>query len=120
MRIGLDLVSVEVVAASIAEHGDRYLTRTYTPDELFDCGGEPQRLAARFAAKEATMKVLDRGEEALPWTSIGVRRDPSGRPTLELTGAAAELAARRGLSRFELSLTHEGQFGAAVVLAMSV
>jgi holo-[acyl-carrier protein] synthase len=119
MRVGLDLVSVEAVTEAIATHGDRYLERTYTPEELRDCGGQPHRLAARFAAKEATMKALDRGDEALPWTSIAVHRDRSGRPTLELTGAAAALAASRGLTRFEVSLTHDGGFGAAIVIALT-
>jgi holo-[acyl-carrier protein] synthase len=119
MRIGLDLASVEAVAAAIADHGERYLRRTYTEDELRDCAGEPARLAARFAAKEATMKVLDCGDEPLPWTSIAVRRTPSGRPSIELTGAAALLAARRGLVAFEVSLTHEAGVAAAVVLASS-
>jgi holo-[acyl-carrier protein] synthase len=118
-RIGLDLVSVEAVAAAIATHGDRYLRRTYTEEELRDCAGEPERLAARFAAKEAAMKALDRGDEPLPWTSIAVHRDAGGRPTLQLSGAAAELAARRGLANFELSLTHDGGYSAAVVLASS-
>ena len=119
LRIGLDLVSVEQVSESIATHGERYLRRTYSEDELRDCGGQHHRLAARFAAKEATMKVLDRGDESLPWTSIAVHRDDTGRPSLVLTGAAAELAKRRGIDRFELSLTHDGGFGAAVVVALS-
>jgi len=117
-RIGLDLVSVEAVEQSIAVHGDRYLIRTFTDDELRECGGRPDRLAARFAAKEAVMKALDRGDEPLPWTSIATRRDATGRPTVVLTGAAAELAARRGLAIFELSLTHDAGYGAAVVLAL--
>jgi holo-[acyl-carrier protein] synthase len=118
LRIGLDLVSVDAVRESIATHGERYLSRTYTDDELRECDGRPERLAARFAAKEAVMKALDRGDEPLPWTSIAVHRDESGRPSLVLTGAAAELASRRGLGTFELSLTHEAGFGAAVVVAL--
>jgi holo-[acyl-carrier protein] synthase len=118
MRVGLDLVSVAAVAESIATHGERYLQRTYTEAELRDCGGRPERLAARFAAKEAVMKALDRGDEALPWTSIAVERDPSGRPTVALTGAAAALASARGLGSFEVSLTHDGDYSAAIVIGL--
>lgn len=118
LRIGLDLVSVESVVQAIAAHGDRYLNRTYTDAELRDCAGDPHRLAARFAAKEALMKVLDRGDEALPWTSVAVHRDATGRPSLVLSGAASDLARRRGLASFELSLTHEDGYSAAVVLAL--
>ena len=118
MRVGLDLVSVAAVAEAVEAHGDRYLERTYTPAELDECAGRPDRLAARFAAKEAAMKALDPGDEALPWTSIAVRRAAGGRPALELTGAAAELAAVRGLTRFEVSLTHDGDYSAAIVLGL--
>ena len=118
MRVGLDLVSVDAVAEAIALHGERYLTRTYTAEELRECGGQPHRLAARFAAKEATMKVLDRGDEALPWTSIAVERQGTGRPRLTLTGAAAELAADRGIAHFEVSLTHDGGYSAAIVVGL--
>jgi holo-[acyl-carrier protein] synthase len=117
MRVGLDLVSVPAVADAIAVHGERYLHRTYTEAELRDCGGRPDRLAARFAAKEAVMKALDRRDEALPWTSIAVERDAGGRATVALTGAAAALAADRGVSGFEVSLTHDGDYSAAIVVA---
>jgi holo-[acyl-carrier protein] synthase len=63
------------------------------------------------------MKALRRDDEPLPWTSIGVSTDRSGRPTLELTGPAAVLARRRGVRSLSVSLTHEGQFAAAVVVA---
>lgn len=121
-KVGIDLVSIEAVEESIRVHASRYLGRVYTAGELHDCSspaGAPDAasLAARFAAKEAAMKVLRAGDEALPWRSIGVRRDRFGGPLIELTGAAAELADRRGIDDFEVSLTHEGPFAAAVVIA---
>jgi len=119
MRIGLDLLSAEAVAEAIDAHGERYLRRVYTEQELSDVGGDPLRLAARFAAKEATFKALGRGDEAIAWRSIGVRLDPAGRPSLELTGAAAELAGDCGVTSLELSLTHDGAYAAAVVLAVT-
>jgi holo-[acyl-carrier protein] synthase len=119
VAVGIDLVCAERIQESMREHGERYLHRVYTAAELADCDGDPLRLAARFAAKEATMKVLRRGDEALPWNSIGVRRDGAGRPSIELTGAAAELAEARGVGSLELSLTHDGGYAAAVVLAIS-
>ncbi len=123
MRVGIDIVSVEVVRESIREHGDRYLKRFYTEGELRDCdtaeGPIAERLAGRFAAKEATMKVLRPLDEAIPWRSIGVVRHGAGWVTLELSGRAAELAAEAGLSEFELSICHEGAYAAAVVVAKS-
>ncbi len=120
--VGIDLAAVADVEESIGVHGGRYLSRVYTSRELRDCatsGGLPDagRLAARFAAKEATMKVLRVGDEALPWQTIGVLSGPGGRPSLELTGAAGELARRRGIGSLDLSITHEGPFAAAIVVA---
>ncbi|MGD0981466.1 MAG: holo-ACP synthase [Solirubrobacteraceae bacterium] len=120
--VGLDLASIEDVQWSINAHADRYLRRVYTNRELDDCrnpDGTPnaRRLAARFAAKESTMKALRLADEALPWRSIGVRSDGFGRPSIELSGRAEELASRRGVSALDVSLTHEGPFAAAVVVA---
>jgi len=117
ISIGIDLTSADAVADSLRDHGERYLERVYTEREIRDCASESGRLAARFAAKEATMKALRRDDEAIPWTSIGVRLDGAGRPSLELTGAAAALARRRAAGDLAVSLTHEGQFAAAVVIA---
>jgi holo-[acyl-carrier protein] synthase len=121
LSVGIDLVSVESVEASIRTHASRYLQRVYTEREVADCGGElavdPERLAARFAAKEATLKVLRPVDGGVPWRSIEVRRDPAGWVELELSGAAAELAAEHGLDRFVVSLSHEGGLASAVVVA---
>jgi holo-[acyl-carrier protein] synthase len=122
VAVGLDLASIEDVQWSINAHGDRYLRRVYTTRELEDCrnaDGTPnaRRLAARFAAKESTMKALRTADEALPWRSIGVRSDDFGRPSIELSGAAQELACDRGVKALDVSLTHEGPFAAAVVIA---
>lgn len=121
IRVGTDLMSVESVRNSIRTHESRYLDRVYTERELSDCrtdaGVDPGRLAARFAAKEATMKVLRPDDEAIPWRSIEVLRQPSGWVGIELSGAAAALAADAGVSEFALSISHEGEFASAVVVA---
>ncbi len=120
-RVGIDLVSVQAVRESIREHGDRYLKRFYTEDELRDCdsgqGIVAERLAARFAAKEATLKVLRPGDEAIPWRTIGVVRHGPGWVTVELSGRAAALATEGGLKDFEVSISHEDDYASAVVIA---
>jgi holo-[acyl-carrier protein] synthase len=121
IRIGIDLVNVNDVREAIAEHGERYLERVYTADELQDCTRDsepdPGRLAARFAAKEATMKVLRCGDEALPWSSIALRKRPGGWPDLELAGEAKRLAQSAGVGELTVSITHEADYAAAVVAA---
>jgi len=117
-RVGIDLASVSDVREAVAAHGDRYLRRVYTPQELLDCGGDPARLAGRFAAKEAALKVLrPRRDTALPWSDIEVRRDPEGWTELRLVGSAALRAEHEGLASFSVSMSHEGDTACAVVMA---
>jgi holo-[acyl-carrier protein] synthase len=121
LRVGIDLVSVDSVRDSVNVHAEHYLRRVYTEREVRDCskpgGVDPERLAARFAAKEATLKVLRPGEVGVPWFEIEVRRNPEGWVELELSGAAAALAAAAGITELALSITHEGGFASAVVVA---
>jgi holo-[acyl-carrier protein] synthase len=121
LRVGIDLVRVSTVRDAIAAHGERYLARVYTARELEDCRTagvvDPLRLAARFAAKEAAMKALRVGDEAVPWPSIEVVRHRTGHAELELHGRAGELAAAQGLEHLAVSLTHEDEYASAVVAA---
>lgn len=102
-RVGIDLVSVESVRESIAAHGDRYLARVYTPQELEDCrrpagraGPDPAHLAARFAAKEAVFKILHVGDQAVAWLDVQTRRDPTGSDKFNLKGGLPILRLKPG------------------------
>ena len=122
IRVGFDLVAVGSIEQALrASHGEHYLKRVYTEREVRDCrtatGVDPERLAARFAAKEATIKILPLDGDGMSLQSIEVLREPSGRVHLELTGRAATLAAEAGVIDLALSLAHEGGFAAAVVVA---
>jgi holo-[acyl-carrier protein] synthase len=119
--VGIDLVSVDAVREAISMHAERYLQRVYTERELADCaspaGVDAERLAARFAAKEAAVKVLRPGEVGLPLRAIEVRSSAEGWVDLELSGTAAQLAEEEGLRDFALSISHEAGFATAVVVA---
>lgn len=121
VRVGIDLVSEETVRDALSEHGERYLRRIYTEAEVRQCqtphGLIHARLAARFAAKEATIKVLRPADEPIPWQSIELVRHPSGWVDLQLSGRAAALAANQGLVDFAVSVAHEAGFATAVVIA---
>lgn len=121
VRVGMDLVSVASVEESLSLHAERYLERVFTPREVADCSPsgapEPERLAARFAAKEAALKVLRPADVGVPWRAIEVRRDAGGWVELELSGAAATLAREAGVTELAVSLTHEAGTAAAVVIA---
>jgi holo-[acyl-carrier protein] synthase len=121
-RVGIDIVEVRDVREALQAHGDRYLRRVFSRDEVDDCRGHdedpaPERLAARFAAKEAVIKVLRPHGQAVPWRTIHLVRRPGGWVDVELTGQAARLAEEAGLDELCLSLTHEREVAAATVLA---
>ncbi len=122
LRVGTDVVAVHEVAASVDTFGARYLERVYTEHELKSCVGSPTvqaaRLAARFAAKEATIKVLRPIGHQPDWRSVEVRRHAEGWCTMALTGHAAALADEAGIAELAVSLTHEGDIAAAVVVAL--
>jgi len=122
VRVGIDVTEIEQVQTAIARFGSRYEQRLFTALERTEATGTPAvraaSLAARFAAKEAALKVLEVGDDPPPWTSIEVRRDPEGHPNLHLDGAAARMAADRGLGSWSVSLSHDGPIAAAVVAAM--
>lgn len=121
LRVGADIARVDDVSASVARFGDRYLRRLFTPHEIASCTGAPPvvaaSLAARFAAKEATIKVLRPVAAAPGWRTIEVCQHPSGWCELRLTGEAAALAAAADIKDLAVSLTHDGDLAAAVVLA---
>lgn len=120
VAVGIDLTSVSQVRHSMDDFGDRFLHRVFTPTEIADCSvwhDPAPHLAARFAAKEATIKALMVEDVQPPWRSIEVRRHPSGWCGINLTGEAARLAEARGIGRLAVSLSHEGELAAAVVVA---
>ena len=119
VRIGCDVHTVSQTEASIALFGERYLRRVFTPHELEHCAGDLERLTGRFAAKEAVLKVLEpEPDDAVPWSSIEVRNSRSGAPFVALSGPASELAARRGIARIDISLSHDAGIGLAVAAAV--
>jgi holo-[acyl-carrier protein] synthase len=121
-RVGADVVAVHQVAESVANFGDRYLHRIYTEHEIASCVGSPQvaarGLAARFAAKEATIKVLRPSGHQPDWRTMEVRRNPEGWCSMSLSGYAALLAEEAGIVELEVSLTHEEGMAAAVVVGL--
>jgi holo-[acyl-carrier protein] synthase len=121
IRVGTDLVHVTEIGASIESFGDRYLNRIFTPAELLTCratnGWSVERLAARFAAKEAATKVL-RPEDGLSYHSIEVVLDDAGAPKLVLHDSAKLRAEALGLQDTSLSISHDGDYAVAILAAV--
>lgn len=118
MRLGFDLVQVSQVAHSIERFGPAFETRLFTPDELAyahgGAGVAAERLAARFAAKEAVIKALGLSDAGVGWRDIEVRKLGDGACNVRLHGRAAAIAASCGVSDILLSLSHDGDYAGAV------
>ncbi len=118
--VGIDLLSIPRFRQALARHGDRLQTRVFTPLELQLCGDRVPELAARFAAKEAVSKALGVGIFArggIGWRDVESLFDRRGRPLVYLHGAAQARAAELGLTEWAISLTHERDMAAALVVA---
>lgn len=121
VSVGIDLVQLSRVADSLSRFGDRFLRRVFTPGEIAYATAAPaltvERLAARFAAKEAAFKAIGLHELGACWRQIEVAREDSGACRLILHGDAQTTAQQRGVVDLALSLSHEGDYATAVVLA---
>jgi holo-[acyl-carrier protein] synthase len=113
---GVDIIEIDRVADVIARHGDRFLNRVYTPDEIAHCRGRVHELAARFAAKEAVMKALGTGIRGVGWRDIEVLPNRRGKPLVFLYGRGAARAARIELRGLEVSMTHSKEYAIASVV----
>ncbi len=122
--VGIDAVDVDRFRRVLARRPG-LVDRVFTEAEQREAGtggDRAERLAARFAAKEATMKALGTGLGGFALRDVEVRRAPGrgagrGRPSLALASAATALAGRRGVDRWHVSLTHTASVAMAVVVA---
>ena len=126
LRVGIDLVRVNDIAESVSRFGERYLKRIFTEAEIAYAytstspAVQAERLAARFAAKEAALKALQLADEGIGWTELEVLRDDGGSCSLKLHGKAMQSMGRRGDYQVALSLSHSDEYATAVVIARSV
>ena len=118
--LGVDIAEVDRIAATIERHGRPFLERVFTPAEIAYCErhrNAAERFAGRFAAKEAAMKALGTGwRRGVRWVDIEVVREPSGKPTLKLSGASRAIADRLGVKNIALTITHTGNTALAEVI----
>jgi holo-[acyl-carrier protein] synthase len=117
--IGLDTVDIARFR-EVLRRRPRLAERVFTANEREECARRSDPvpgLAARFAAKEATMKALGVGIGAFGLREVEVVRTASGAPMLETIGQAAALVAKAGIDRLDVSLTHSGLVASAIVVA---
>lgn len=121
---GIDVIEVARIehALTDATTGERFRNRVFTPGEIAYCDsrgkGRYQSYAARFAAKEATMKAMGTGwNRNVGWSEIEVVRERGKAPTIALHGKSAAFARRKNITRFHLSLTHTADQAIAHAIA---
>lgn len=118
--IGTDLAEVARIRKSVEQFQERFLNRVFTEAERaysYSRANFAERLAARFAAKEAGMKAIGTGwRHGVSWRDFEVVNDLSGKPSLRLSGVALKVADELRVSQISLSLTHTEDTAFAVVI----
>jgi holo-[acyl-carrier protein] synthase len=122
LSVGVDLVELDRIRRAVDRHGERFLARVYTPEELMRYRNRLPELAARFAAKEAVSKALGVGlmhitAQGIGFQEVEVLPDPLGKPLVFLSGRAQALAEEQGLHTWAISLSHERNQAIAFVVA---
>ncbi|AQQ72407.1 Holo-[acyl-carrier-protein] synthase [Limihaloglobus sulfuriphilus] len=107
----------------LEKHGEHFKKKVFTPAEIEYAGKSKktaQTFAARFAAKEAVLKLLRTGlRDGLKWTDIEITNDHLGAPSVTLSGRALELAGQMGICQVSISITHDQGFAAATAIAIA-
>ena len=119
LRVGVDIVCISRIRESLDAFGERFVERLFSPDEAAyaaQAGAlRPERLAARFAAKEATLKAFELSNAGINWRDIEVVKSASGGCRLALHGHAAALVEASSIDELALSLSHDGDYAVAYV-----
>lgn len=119
---GIDLVDFPRIENLIDRHRERFLDRVFTEREQNDAAvikNRVEKLAGRFAAKEAVLKLLGTGWRGkIAWTDIEIVNNPLGQPIVEITGEVKNIAQQAGIEQITLSITHTANFAIASVVAL--
>jgi len=120
IRTGIDLVEVHRLAQVDPRIRTRFLIRVYTPAELEICGNSNEKLAGRFAVKEAVSKALGTGIGPISWQDVETLDGAMGEPVLYLTGKAKMFAEMIGLDSWSVSISDSGDLVMAVASAVGI
>ena len=117
-ELGVDIVKVDRIRATMARFGERFSKRVLTAGERRYVRDRPETFAGRWAAKEAVSKVLGLGVRGIGWTDIEIERLPTGQPSVRLNGRAAQRAEQLGMARIAVSISHEAEYAVAVAFGV--
>ena len=117
-ELGIDIIKVERIRASLERFGSRFTQRVLTPSEQRYVRDRPETMAGRWAAKEAVSKVLGLGVRGIGWRDIEIERLPTGQPAVRLHGRAQIRAEQLGMGRIAVSISHEGEYAVAIAFGI--
>ena len=115
--IGIDLIDIDRIVAVLGRHPDRFRLRVLTDHEQRYCGRRVERIAGRWAAKEAISKVLGLGVRGVGWREIEILPNRAGAPQVYLHARAARRAEVLDLDEVTVSISHERRMAVAVAVA---
>ena len=120
--IGTDITECLRIARMIERHGDLFINRVYTPEEIRYCQSRKQatqHFTGRWAAKEAILKALGTGwVRGISWRDIEVRNEPGGKPVVGVRGGAKEAVEKSGITKLLVSISHCHTHASAFAIAM--
>jgi holo-[acyl-carrier protein] synthase len=117
-ELGIDIIKVDRIRASLDRFGERFTRRVLTDQERRYVRDRPETMAGRWAAKEAVSKVLGLGVRGIGWRDIEIERLPTGQPHVRLHGRAATRAEQLGMGRVAVSISHESDYAVAVAFGV--
>jgi holo-[acyl-carrier protein] synthase len=122
--VGTDIVEIPRIGKMIERHGEHFLTRVYTDEEIRYCQRRKesfQHFAGRWAAKEAVMKTLGTGwTRGVGWLDIEVNTKRSGQPLIVIRGSAREIATHLGIGEVLISISHCRAYAMATAIALAL
>ena len=120
---GIDLVDCPRIEEMIKQHGERFVNRVFTAAEQAYATANKNRmekLAGRFAAKEAILKLMGTGWRGkIAWTDIEIVNNPAGSPEVSLSGEVEKIADKLGIKHISVSITHTANFAIASAVALA-
>jgi len=116
ITIGIDIIEINRIENAIKYWQKNFLKRVYTEQETTKYSNMTPSLAARFAAKEATMKALRKSDSSINWREIEVLSMSNGAPTIQLYGQTKRLAESMGIRELSVSLSHCQDYAIATVI----
>jgi holo-[acyl-carrier protein] synthase len=120
---GIDLVDFPRIEEMIKRHSERFLNKVFTATEQTYAQANKngiEKLAGRFAAKEAVLKLMGTGWRGkIAWTDIEIVNNPAGQPEVTLCGEVKKIADKLGIKHISISITHTANFAIASAVALT-